>query len=204
MKVTHATGDDVLICRSTNTTVRKARLWLNSKDEDKPNAKKKLAELVYERFRERYITPVSQAERNGFSMMALACLLIESFEMFESGWTSTTAKGQSEKAFALFFGNADRSDALKAFAKDFSPNKFYKDIRCGILHEGESRSGWRILRTGALLDKANRSINAARFLKEMDQTLKTYQRRLENADWNYQIWVKLRTKLGSVLDNCSP
>ncbi len=44
---------------------------------------------------------------------------------------------------------------------------FYKHIRCGILHQSETRNGWRLLRNGPLLDRHGKSINATAFLRAL-------------------------------------
>lgn len=41
---------------------------------------------------------------------------------------------------------------------------FFTDIRCGILHQAETRGGWKIQRKGTLLDDHNKTMNATVFL----------------------------------------
>src|SRR5271167_928447 len=71
---------------SSRVTVRQYRLMENKK------GRIGLAEFIEERLLERYITPLEEVPReqkNGFLMMASACLLIETLEAFYRGWPST-------------------------------------------------------------------------------------------------------------------
>jgi len=50
-----------------------------------------LARFIHERLVERYALPLSlSCRKNGFSMMAASCLLIETLESFYRGWGDTS------------------------------------------------------------------------------------------------------------------
>ena len=53
------------------------------------------------------------------------------------------------------------------------------DIRCGILHRAEARRGWRVRRSGPLLDPKVKVINATRFMKELRVAVDRYASTLE-------------------------
>lgn len=76
---------------------------------------------------------------NGFAVTALACLLLETLMQFKEGIpaTDTKAAGKRYKNFltANLLRNYDVTEA-----KDFAKH-FYEDIRCGILHSGETKNG---------------------------------------------------------------
>src|SRR2546425_10919926 len=57
-----------------------------------------IAEGIHRRFTERYLEPVSDppAKRHGFTMMAIACLMIEALESFRRGWIRVTAAKESK------------------------------------------------------------------------------------------------------------
>lgn len=72
---------------------------------------------------------------DGFSVIAINCLLIETLLQFKNGWDETSG------------GNAS---SYSKFLKDEFPNifttrtlarKFYSDIRCGILHSAQTKNG---------------------------------------------------------------
>ena len=77
--------------------------------------------------------------RFGFSMMALDCLLIETLAQFYAGIPeSPKGRGKNREFYSSFLCQA--SFALK---KDFDTldkaNLFYDTIRCGILHQAETK-----------------------------------------------------------------
>jgi hypothetical protein len=56
-----------------------------------------IADFVYDRFFERYIRPIESLDRtdkNGFSIMAVSCIMIESLVSFKNGWEDTKNKIQ--------------------------------------------------------------------------------------------------------------
>ncbi|CAG1769921.1 hypothetical protein BAC3_00648 [uncultured bacterium] len=156
---------------------------------------KGIADLVHERFYERYIKPFKYSEyKNGFIMMASACLMIEALESFWQGWPKSP---NSALAFCQFFDRNSRFSSLRGSSQDF-----YSNVRCGIMHQGETTNGWRISRKlHTLFDSPSKTIDATRFLKEMENSLLDYCATLEKAAWNSQQWKNLRKKMKSVCDN---
>jgi hypothetical protein len=181
------------------------------------NKRKELADFIYQRHYHRYIKPFeyisdkkviikatgkqkeeySLLYKNGFSIMANCCLLIETFEAFYRGWDNT--RNQSENAFLKFF---TRDKNFTEFAIDDLPTQFYKNIRCGILHQGETTQGWTLTRDGkVIIDKVNKRINATIFLTRLHKSLSDYKQELENADWNDTVWDNARKKLKAIIKN---
>ncbi len=127
------------------------------------------------RVKTRFLNPINEILRmnpdegkgEGFSVVALQCILIEFFEAFYYGKTFTTVKGKNipddqynssyemyksfltaDIPFSNFFCNHDRDN------KPAQPNQctlisvefFYKKFRCGLLHEAATK-GKAIIRT---------------------------------------------------------
>ena len=67
------------------------------------NEKTDIAELIETRLIERYITPfeMKSPNKSGFSMMAIACLLIETIDSFREGVDDT--RGETRDSFRRFF-----------------------------------------------------------------------------------------------------
>ncbi len=177
----------------------------------------KIADMVYQRFFERYLKPYSYRSpdfesnyKNGFAMMGSACLMIETYMAFRKGVNDTEGIGRtcfceflnSEQEFAVFKDERKNSDGH--FLKEALPSKFYYNIRCGILHQGETNEGWTITREKdtEMFDKTELKINAYRFMKNLDEVLKRYKTNLVNADWEDDLWKNLRDKLCFVITNC--
>lgn len=92
--------------------------------------------------------------RFGFSIMALDCLLIETLAQFYQGLkTSDDARCEkghklSNTEFYVGFLNRDSLKLKEVFDTDRKARLFYKTIRCGILHQGETTEGSKIVTTG--------------------------------------------------------
>jgi hypothetical protein len=106
-------------------------------------------------------------------IMALSCLMIESLEAFYQGWGST--RKLSERAFLYFFARQSRFKAIQDTGLAAS---FYDCVRCEILHLGETKGGWKILRTGRLIDPKTRTLNATKFHRQVALALDDYCKQL--------------------------
>ncbi len=163
--------------------------------------KKAIAEFIKERFTERYIRPlrIGSKKKHGFCTMAICCLMIETLESFWQGWRNT--RGKSREAFISFFKRCQK-DGLELGI--FAPvaECFYKGVRCGILHQGETTHGWLILRRGPLLNCCTKIINATKFHNELENALRHYIKTLKESDWEDEIWRNLRKKMDAIIDNC--
>lgn len=157
------------------------------------NNRKALGAFIIERFDERYFWPVqNSASKHGFASLAIACLVIETLESFYQGCGDT--KGKSGQMFRDFF---QRNTELRVFAD--ANNWFFRDIRCGILHQAESRDGWRVLRRGPLLDLSAKTINATLILSALQRSVREYARELETDE---VLWQNFLRKMVSVCENC--
>ncbi|MEW8440374.1 MAG: hypothetical protein AB2689_19675 [Candidatus Thiodiazotropha taylori] len=157
----------------------------------------KIIEFLRQRFTERYIEPmrVDLDKKNGFTIMAVSCLMIESLESFYQGWGDSNSK--SQLAFCYFF---DRNPNF-VFIKGYS-QEFYKCVRCGILHQGETTKGWHIRRDGKVFNEKTKTINAKIFHDEVENSLSSYCDTLQGEAWNSETWKRLRKKMKAVCRNC--
>lgn len=188
--VINYSGHDVSLINtklSSSTTVGQYQTLVKAGD------RAKLAKFIVERFDERYFRPIYDSQsKHGFATMAVACLVIETLEAFYQGLGDT--KGQSKKMFRDFF---NRCSDFSEFSKD--GDWFYTDIRCGILHQAESRNGWKIIRTGKVLNRFNKTINATLFLKMLNDAVLMYSVEIQS---NEQLWEKFCNKVDEICKNC--
>lgn len=185
--------------------------WLNNK------SKIELADFFYHRFYGRYIKPFDfknekyiNEYKNGFAIMTSCCLLIETYTSFtELAFIDTNYK--SEKTFGYFFLKNNEFGAfsknglelkeylsVKKIKNKGIPSDFYKNVRCGILHNGETRNGWKIVRNGPLFEENSKRINSVLFLEKLKNILKNFKNQLINSDFeNSEIWktYKIRIEL---------
>jgi len=178
-----------------------------------------LAQFVDERLSERYIAPleaVCKEKKNGFLMMAVCCLLMETLESFYEGWERTDCKltwgdirtpckpqnakkekSRSEIAFCYFFEREKSFACFRGYGTEF-----YKNVRCGILHQGETYHGWKVHRGGPLFEASNPTINATKFLAGMKTAITAYRQKLESAPWGDDLWKNFQKKMDAVINNC--
>ena len=186
---------DHVTYKEVNVTIDIYLDYLKNKD------KNLIADFIYYRLYNRYLKPFTfnnvdykKNYKNGFSIMANCCLLIETLESLKNGWGDT--RNKSEAAFIQFFKSDKNFSELKNSGKEF-----YKKVRCGILHQGETVGGWKINRSGhKLLD--SKIINAYKFSKKIEQSLKDYRNELKRAEWDSEIWDNFRIKMRKIISNC--
>lgn len=72
---------------------------------------------------------------NGFAAMGLMCLLIDTFMQFKNGYPQSVLNSiENRMEYTDFMSTALRFDPVEA-------ERFYDDIRCGILHSAETKNG---------------------------------------------------------------
>ena len=203
--------DDTILCGRPDSgycvTVGEYKTWESETD----RGWSKKPEFIRRRLFERYIDPVkaldfhsdTRERKNGFYMMAVSCLLIETLVSHWRGWETTESckdasgrqiKGKSAKAFKVFFRVEPRFRAFRS-------TKFYKHVRCGILHQGETTGGWIIERSGPLFSASNR-INATRFHLELRRSISDYAAILRNPPPGTKWRSNFDKKMQAVLSNC--
>lgn len=161
-----------------------------------------LANFVYNRLYSRYIKPFKfdncnyQKEyKNGFSMMASFCLLIETLQSFKEGFGDS--KNISSFLIRIFFYETNFFTEFKNQGKEI-----YTDIRCGILHQGETKGGWKITRDKNIRSSLeNKVINANEFMEDLEKSLEEYKNNLINADWDSDLWKNFCKKMKQIIKN---
>ncbi|HDS1558379.1 TPA: hypothetical protein QEL11_002254 [Stenotrophomonas maltophilia] len=153
-----------------------------------------IADFIVERFSERYLDPIEtdHAKKNGFTIMAVSCLMVESLESFRLGWKDT--RNKSERAFSSFFSHWDQFATFRPISADF-----YRHVRCGILHQAETTGGWRIIRKGPI--RNDTTINAAKFSGSLRHVLGDYASSLRTESWESETWKAFRKKMDAVCHN---
>lgn len=186
--------DNTILCSDPRVTVASLKALIALRDREP------IAEFIERRFLERYFEPIealSATRKNGFSIMALCCLTIESLQCFREGLPSSNRR--SREVFKGFLEHTVEFSEFRSYSEEF-----YESIRCGILHQAETTHGWRIRRSGPLFDAPARQINASKFQAALRQSLTNYVKSLNSQDFDSESWIKCRRKLNSIIANCTP
>ena len=177
-----------------SVTVGQLQSWIADKSD---SSKNHIIDLIEHRFENRYLKHMKVKEvDSGFLIMAVCCFVIETLQSFREGVPDTNGKGK--RMFKNFF-NHDKEIFPGFYELD---NQFYTDIRCGILHQSETKNAWRILRGGKLLDTTEYSINARLFIQALDKSVNKYLDELRSKDFGTKIWDNAILKLEDVCENC--
>jgi hypothetical protein len=167
---------------------------------DDQEAKIEIIDFIFHRLNHRYLVPLLHVPReykSGFLMMASACLMIETMQSFYEG-KKETKRGDNRSAFKRFFER--HTDLFPGIADD--ADNFYRNIRCGILHQAETRGGYRILRQGPLFSAGARTINANAFLRALAKSLKRYADDLHESQSDSALWKNAQRKVRFISKNC--
>ena len=106
---------------SSSATVEQYHAFRASKDTTK------IANLISERFKERYIEPFENNKaKHGFSMMTIGCLMVEVLHYFKKGWKRSSVKG--EDLFEEFLNRLPIYKHFKVWVKVFM--KTYVVVCC--------------------------------------------------------------------------
>jgi hypothetical protein len=115
---------------------------------------KEAVEIFSRRLQRFYINPINKLKKDikgeGFPIVTVQCALIETFAAFKEGKVYDRSKEEngiyykdSRQLFVYFL------ESEKLFLNNFSGNnpradKFYADVRCGLMHETRSKKDWVI------------------------------------------------------------
>lgn len=158
------------LCIAGNHTIGE---WKNLKRILKPNIDENwdvAFDFFERRINTRYINPIEAIqlmglnEGEGFAIVNLQCSLIETIESFYQGWVYEYDK-DNKKLNGYHFrevkgktltrvtgGNLINQDIFISFFNKREPflgkidgTDFYQSVRCGLLHETQTKNGWKIL-----------------------------------------------------------
>jgi hypothetical protein len=185
----------------------------------KQENKQALSGFIYDRLYGRYLKPFDYPSndykkkyKNGFALMANCCLLIETYVSFiEKKYRDTTR--QSREVFGYFFtfekrfsefseGGINAKGQIAGAKEGGIPNDFYFNVRCGILHNGETRNGWTITRkqNKPLFNAKTKEVNATKFANELKLVLRDYARKLKKNDFDSSdIWDNFKKRLNDLM-----
>ncbi|HZQ20476.1 MAG TPA: hypothetical protein VFA90_17415 [Terriglobales bacterium] len=143
----------------------------------------KAIDIFLDRIETRYLIHIDRIIKHrtsGFAVLALDCTLIETLEQFRQG-KEKTPRTKIGEYFVAFLTST-------SFKKHFDKDKakmFYKQIRCGLLHQTEAKNS-RVKRTSTLpmiaYTKGNKGliVNSKPFHQELKTVIRQYADELRN------------------------
>ncbi len=171
------------------------------------------------RYEERFFTPIRtlrEAPRNfqgfGFAVMALCSLLIETLQCYRQGLPTTSRTEWTEldrlnppqdsipkdqrqngcQAFQSFFDRAEH----KILFCGIGGKDFYKNVRNGLLHQAQTKGGWKIRRRRlSLWNDEEKIIDRDKFARALESAFDLYLDELRKAAWDDGCWKMARRKI---------
>jgi hypothetical protein len=121
-----------------------------------------------------HIRRIIKHRTSGFAVLTLECALIETLEQFRRG-TKETPSRQGESYFVSFL----RGTSFKEHVSAEQAKLFYRNIRCGLLHQGEAK--WSLVKRNSThpliaFTEEHRGVivNAKAFDAQMRKTINEY------------------------------
>jgi len=138
--------------------------------------------------------------RFGFAILSIDCLLVETLEAFRQGLTDT--RGKSERLCTTFLS---QRPAFQSFFSGELAGRFYKEFRCGIVHNAQVFGTGLVWSVGPLLRlDANRiTVNRTAFHKALMQELADYLVELRDPA-KTALRDNFRTKMNFIADGTLP
>jgi hypothetical protein len=152
-------------------------------DNDKEDDWQKAIDIFKDRIYGRFLKPVELIESDtfaGFAVMALDCLLIETFQQFKEGVNKTP-----DKKSGCYFVHFLTETSFNKWFSIKTADMFYKQIRCGILHQAEAKGSSRIRIDIPVLveytdDNQGLIINRKLFHRQLVKEFESYLKRLQD------------------------
>ncbi len=171
----------------------KQRLIENSCEE---TWKEALNDYFLKRLNLRYLNPIKVLRKHGtlsgegFSILAILCTLIEFLESTVKGVKYRYSNqndepghfeySNSKELFINFLCNR------RPFRKEFNltlAKKFYKNIRCGLLHEAQTKNRWRVQaknKEGKIIEKERKIVYRDNFMDAIELFIRLYSVELKH------------------------
>lgn len=207
----------------TGSEPKLANDWSISRVQRCLDSEEKDALLLFidQRYRERFFEPIttlmnSRGQHNGcgFAIMALCSLLIESLQCYRYGLPTTNGREYDALSHSFIppiayqIQQGERKNGTQAFRDFFSLDAhrtlfpdvdgevFYIAIRNGLLHQAQTKQGWRIRSNEPRLWNENdKIVDRTRFAAALDTAFAKYVEELRCAVWNDDLWLKARRRI---------
>ena len=147
-------------------------------------------EYFMQRLNLRYFNPIKILQTNGtfvgegFSIMAILCTLVEFLESTFKGLKYRFVRNKNDLAQFEYNVSRDifvnflskRTSFSNHFDKDLA-FEFYKNVRCGLLHEAHTKGDWTIWAkssNGTIIEKESKTVYRDDFRDAFDKYIADY------------------------------
>ncbi len=198
---------------ATNWPISKVRSCLRRRDRNG------LVQFLQERHDERFFRPIrllknapGNIQGYGFAMMALCALLVETTQSYRDGLPSTfprdldRLRNMPRVPAQYQIPSGLRINGKKAFERFFREHRnqfpgltggrFYKNIRNGLLHQGQTKANWTLSKWGpSVCDAKEKVIYRDKFADQLESDFEDYLAKLQKCGWNHRLWINAARKI---------
>ena len=165
-----------------------------TKDFDNEDYWEEAIQLFTDRIEYRYLQPINLIEKHdsysgeGFTIMTLYCALIEFLETTLQGINFRYCKPKELKQYEYASGKSKEifvsflTTRIPFQIDDETARLFYEEVRCGLLHEAQTKSNWKIrVDNDTVITKTATEyiINRKIFGKKINQYIQLYGKKLK-------------------------
>jgi len=178
-----------------------------------------LLQFLRQRHEERFFKPIrllKKAPANiqgyGFAMMAICALLVETIQSYRDGLPTTYGselnrlKRMTRVPLPYRIPSSLEINGKKTFQRFFTVNaelfpglggaRFYKNIRNGILHQGQTKAGWVLRKWGPDDCSAKgKVIFRDNFADQLERAFGEYIAQLQKRSWDHKLWTHAARKI---------
>ncbi|UCI05677.1 hypothetical protein [Mesorhizobium sp. B1-1-8] len=145
-----------------------------------------------DRIQKRYLVPIRALQKGplhgeGFTILTIQCALIEFLAALKKGWNFHSGApwgvndeyGSSRRLYKEFL--TSEAPFTSVVTSDAEAETFYTDIRCALVHETQTKNGWRVRAIGPkAIDFSQTYVNRDLMQKLIDQWVQSYRGALPN------------------------
>lgn len=187
-------GDDLAIAIESNNHAEATKLF------------QKVKKYMKKRVDENYFSPIERINMNmaklevpentAFITMGINCILIELFFEIKNGFDESSESGAVGNAYKAIL------PLLDAFISEELADIFYKGIRCGILHQGQTKKNTALTYQWDVVFCQNASYylcNPKTVFNKLKELYKTYWEEISKKNYFDDEAIKLIKKYNSIL-----
>lgn len=149
-----------------------------------------LEDFYYARLKSRYLNPIKAIqsmglwEGEGFAIVAIQCSLIEFLESCFQGknyqYKNPVAPYEYNNTRDLFVSFLTERQPFKPHFDDALADSFYKEVRCGVLHEARTKGKWIIMAKNPshIVDRNGPTLYRDNFQKALTQFIRDYRKKV--------------------------
>lgn len=144
--------------------------------------------------------PGERGQGEGFAILTIQCSVLEFLAALRKGWSFR--HGHKHQGRDNYYGNSkllyttflrEEEPFSGSFTTQDKADDFYTDVRCGLVHEGQTKNSWRIWRgqpSDPLIDFEKKAVYRDVMQRQIESYLDRYCRELTSSGELQQAFIR--------------